>query len=155
MKELPTPATLAALVSRVTETMFGMQFQITPAETRGLPWNSTEPWRIALLPINGTQPLTVAIASNHGGAAALGSAMFSCTPAEVDPSMADDSLSELANIVAGQVKSALEIDQALGLPRVMEAPKEVDEHLNRWRNATLKNHDKQVKVWVAIAETIL
>jgi hypothetical protein len=157
MKELPTPESLATLVSNVTQVMLGMSFRLAPAEAGGgLPWQSGAPWRVAVLPIAGKRPLTVAVASDTHGAALLGSAMFRCPPASVDGSMADDSLSELSNIVAGQVKSVLAPDQLLGLPRVLSPKEGFDQQkMTGWRNATLKNNDKQVRVWIAIAEGVL
>jgi len=157
MIELPTPESLAALVSGVTQVMLGMSFRLAPAEAGGeVPWQGGAAWRVAVLPIPGKRPLTVAVASDQHGAALLGSAMFSCPPNAVDGTMADDSLSELSNIIAGQVKSVLAPDQALGLPRILSPREGFDQQkMTGWRNATLKNNDKQVRVWIAIAEGVL
>ncbi len=156
MKDLPTPESLATLVSNITQAMLGMSFRLAPAEAGGLPWQRDTQWRVAVLPIAGRRPLTVAVASDSHGAALLGSAMFSCPAGAVDRSMADDSLRELTNIVAGQVKSVLAPDQALGLPRVLSTREGFDQQkMTGWRNATLKNNDKQVRVWIAIAEGVL
>jgi hypothetical protein len=144
MKDLPTPESLATLVSNITQVMLGMSFRLAPADAAGLPWQSDTQWRVAVLPIAGRRPLTVAVASDTHGAALLGSAMFSCPAGAVDRSMADDSLRELTNIVAGQVKSVLSTREGFD-----------QQKMTGWRNATLKNNDKQVRVWIAIAEGVL
>ena len=149
MSELPKLEFLAELVSKVTQTMFGMSFQLSG--TQELPWKLEPPWRTALLPIPGKQPLTVAIAADQSSASTLGGAMFSCGQADVDASMIDDSLCELANIVAGQVKRSMKLDQNLGLPKVISVTHEMDKQ--PWRGATLNSGGRAVNVWVAISDS--
>lgn len=114
---LPDPQTLARLVSNVTQTMCGISFQ--PAEA---PADPKLFWRVAWLPIFGGRPIGVALSSDQPGCRALGAALFSCPPETLDPSMIDDSLRELLNMAAGQIKGALSLDQTLGLPRIVSAP---------------------------------
>ncbi len=76
-------------------------------------------WRTALLPIPGARPLTIGLSSDEQGCVALSGAMFSVPPERVDSSMINDSLCELVNMTAGLVKTAMQLDQALGLPRVV------------------------------------
>lgn len=147
MLTMPSPQILASLVSTVTETMFGMSFAIAKDDAQ--PWGNAPAWRTVVLPIPGRHPIQVAIASNDAGAAVLGGAMFSCELAAVDDSMKDDSLSELANIVAGQIKSVLGLDQALGLPKLVPA-ESMSSHA--WHGATLNTSTQQAQVWVAITE---
>jgi hypothetical protein len=147
MKQFPTSEALAAMVSTVTETMFGLSFRMSDSFGAGKPWGS--PWRMAVLPVKGAQPITVAIASDRDGGAALGSAMFACPAAQCDESMINDSLSELVNIVAGQVKTSMGLDSALGLPRILEQDK-ITVDFNAWHSATLHNKGQSVVVWVAI-----
>lgn len=148
MKEIPSSESLATMVSTVTETMFGMSFQMSRT-LECKPW--VHPWRMAVLPVNGSRPITVAIASDKDGGSALGSAMFSCPPAQCDESMIDDSLSELVNIVAGQVKTSMGLDQALGLPRILRQDA-ITADIGAWRSATLQNNGQRVVVWVAITD---
>ena len=153
MTNLPGPETLARLVSGVTETMFGLSFSLfVEGCAEAPPWQRPT-WRTVLLEIDGGRPHTVAIASDQASAATLGGAMFSCAAAEVDDSMAADSLGELVNIVAGQVKRAISLDAALGLPRMVVGGG--DDAMNRctWRGATLRGASSELKVWVAIADT--
>ncbi len=63
--------------------------------------------------------------------------------------MIEDALSELVNIVAGQVKRLLGVDQALGLPRMLRASGEgVIDH--GWRSATMRSGSAEVRFWVAV-----
>jgi hypothetical protein len=47
--------------------------------------------------------------------------MFACRREDVDHHMMNDSLCELVNMPAGLVKSAMSLDQALGLPKILAA----------------------------------
>jgi hypothetical protein len=102
-------------VSRVTTTMLGKKFRpIDPA-------TPVERWRTVLLAIPGARPLTVALASDRAGCAALASAMLGMAADDLDVAMIDDFLRELLNMTAGQIKLELALDQALGLPRVVDS----------------------------------
>lgn len=151
MNTLPSPDVLASLVSGVTETIFGMSFSVAASAVTE-PWKDDDPWRTVFLPIAGVRPLVVAIAADKAGGQKLCGAMFSCPPTEVDVSMVEDSLRELVNIVAGQIKSVMGLDQALGLPRVLD--QKVDRTLDgtSWQSATVRSKDAEVLVWVAITE---
>lgn len=115
MKPLPDAQTLATLVSSVTSTMLGISFKPvdSPPKVAGV-------WRTALLPIPGSRPVVVGLASEMESCKRLSAAMFSCPGDEVDQSMRDDSLRELANMTAGLVKNALGLDALLGLPVIQE-----------------------------------
>jgi hypothetical protein len=114
MTKLPDPQKLAALVSNVTQTMCGISF--------GIAQPGDQPvfcWRMASLKVAGARPLHVALYSDERGCTALGSALFDCPPETLDSGMIDDSLCELLNMAAGQIKGALALDQALGLPKII------------------------------------
>lgn len=147
---LPTPEALAGIVSRVTETMFGMSFVLADRESSEK--TKVPTWRTVVLPIPGRRPLSVAIASDEASGQTLGSAMFSCPVHEVDREMAEDSLRELVNIVAGQVKSAMGVDDALGLPKMLSTA-EGAINAEKWRGATMRSGTREVLVWVAVSET--
>jgi Chemotaxis phosphatase CheX len=117
MSALPDAATLATLVSNVTSTMCGISFH--PADAYKP--NPALFWRVAILPIDGRRPLRVALSSDEQGCIALGAALLGFAPDELDAGMIDDSLCELLNMAAGQIKAALSLDQALGLPRIVAA----------------------------------
>jgi hypothetical protein len=105
---------LASSVSRVTSAMLGLTFQPALASSR------PALWRTAMLQIPGARPVTVALSSDRAGCAALAAAMLGMEQDELDLSMIDDFLRELVNMTAGQIKAELSLDQALGLPRVLD-----------------------------------
>jgi hypothetical protein len=112
---MPDAGTLAQLVSNVTQTMCGISFSAAAGEAP----SPELCWRVATLPIRGERPLRVALSSSRRGCAALGAALFSCEADTLDDGMIEDSLRELLNMAAGQIKGALALDQALGLPEIM------------------------------------
>ncbi len=123
---LPSAERLATLVSNVTSTMLGISF----VADQGLPPAPVHIWRTALLPIAGARPMTIGLSSDQAGCVVLSGAIFSVASADVDSSMINDSLCELVNMTAGLLKGAISLDQALGLPRVVEnaTTAEADHH---------------------------
>lgn len=113
MSNFPSPDSLASMVNSVTTTMMNVKFALVPATTAG------EPFRRAVLPIPGLVPVSVVVTGDQASCQQLGARLFSVTPKEVDVSMMEDTLRELANITAGQVKRAMSLDSALGLPRIV------------------------------------
>jgi hypothetical protein len=115
MTELPDAELLATLVSNVTETMCGISFcpESSPVD------EGAHSWRVASLPISGERPLRVILSSDQKGCEGLGSALLHFPADELESDMIDDSLCELLNMAAGQIKRALSIDQALGLPKIV------------------------------------
>jgi CheY-specific phosphatase CheX len=105
---------IARSVSRVTSRMLGLTFQVTVST---LP---IERWRTVALPIPGSRPVTIAISSDRHGCAALASAMLGMDEDELAVEMIDDFMRELVNMTAGQIKSELSLDQALGLPKMFD-----------------------------------
>src|SRR5687768_1793570 len=106
------PDKLAALVSSVTETMCGLSFETTGTYP---PFNPLS--RTAALTIDGPKPIMVALPADPASCEAIGEAMFGCSADQLEPGMIEDVLRELVNMTAGQVKKALAMDDALGLPR--------------------------------------
>jgi hypothetical protein len=78
----------------------------------------------------------------------LAGEMFSCPAEEADATMIDDALSELLNIIAGQVKSSMGLEQTLGLPKMLES----ETMPMGWHSATLKHDESAVLIWVALNE---
>jgi len=146
---LPDPYTLASLVSNVTKTMCGIAFE--PAEPQLA--DPTLCWKIAWLPIRGTRPISVAISSDQSGCMALGAALFSCEPADLDASMIDDSLRELLNMAAGQIKSILALDQALGLPKIIAEPELSKQSLKALREGVVLRSRGAVSLLIWITES--
>jgi hypothetical protein len=111
---------MAELVSGVTHTMLGFTFEPDGAST-----HDALAWRTAVLPIAGATPITVGLSSDEDGCSKLAGAMFGLAKSDVDASMMNDSLCELVNMTAGLLKTAMSLNQALGLPRILsgaEAP---------------------------------
>lgn len=115
MKTLRT-SEMARIVSQVTQPMLGITF----TESLGPVAAIGEDWKTAALPIRGGCPLTVAVAADRDCCRTLGATMFSAPEERVDQGMIDDALCELVNMTAGLLKSAFQIDQALGLPSMRE-----------------------------------
>ncbi|HEY0192131.1 MAG TPA: chemotaxis protein CheX [Kofleriaceae bacterium] len=114
MTQLIPSERVATSVSRVTTRMLGLTFR--PAIST-LP---VERWRTVALPIPGKRPVTVALSSDRRGCAALASAMLGMAEDDLAVEMIDDFMRELVNMTAGQLKSELSLDQALGLPRIFD-----------------------------------
>lgn len=101
------------MVNAVTTTMMNVEFALAP------PRQHITPFRRAVLSIPGLVRLAVVVTGDEPSCQKLGARLFCVTPADVDISMMEDTLRELANITAGQVKRAMSIDSALGLPRIV------------------------------------
>lgn len=111
---LPPPEKMAELVSSVTQTMLGFTFSPDAATT-----HHELASRSAVLPIAGEVPITVGLSSDEDGCTQLAGAMFCCPGSDVDVAMKNDSLCELVNMTAGLLKSVMNLNQALGLPKVL------------------------------------
>ncbi len=142
---LPTER-LASSVSRVTSTMLGLTFRPAVLTTRPLLW------RTAMLCIPGARPVTVALSSDRRGCAALAAAMLGMDEDELDLSMVDDFLRELVNMTAGQIKSELSLDQALGLPRVLDGEPMFDSP-EAWTHHILASNS--INLVVSLAPTLV
>ena len=115
MTDLPDPQTLATLVSNVTQTMCGISFEPSKEVRQVDPAG----WRLAVLPITGKRGIQILLSSDHTSSLGLGAALLGFPADQLDSSMIDDSLCELLNMAAGQIKRALALDDALGLPRIV------------------------------------
>ena len=116
MQDLETED-MARIVARVAEPVLGMTF--VPA-VHGDATVGAE-WKTAALPIDGSNPLTVAVSADEACARVLGGNMFGMDAAKVDEGMVADALCELVNMTAGLLESAMHVDQSLGLPSMRRA----------------------------------
>jgi hypothetical protein len=110
---LPDARTLAALVSNVTETICGTKFLPADDMLRG----QSICGRMVMMPIKGPRDISIVLSCDTSGGQALGSALRGCPRDQLTRAMIDDAIAELLNMVAGQIQTALEIDQPLGLPK--------------------------------------
>ena len=113
MSKFPSADAIASMVNSVTITMMNVRFALSPTT------QNIAAYRRAVLPIPGKVPVVVVVMGDEASCQKLGARLFSMDPADVDVSMMEDTLRELANITAGQVKRAMSIDSALGLPRII------------------------------------
>jgi len=111
---LPDPESLAKLVSSVTGTMFGFSFIPAEAKERG----ESVCFRMVLMTIAGPRKIHIVLSSDSYGSAALAAGLFGCSAKDLSRQIIDDAIAELLNMVAGQVIRAMNLDQAIGLPRV-------------------------------------
>jgi hypothetical protein len=114
MPHLPDPQTLAKLVSNVTQTMCGFSFGVVDPSQGA----SIACWRMAVLNVIGKSPWSVSLFSDHNGCSRLGAALFQCEIGTLDDGMLEDSLCELLNMAAGQIKGLLSTEELLGLPKI-------------------------------------
>lgn len=102
------------MVNSVTTTMMDVKFALAPRT------QMVEAFRRAVLPIPGPVPVSVVVTGDESSCKKLGARLFSLSAAQVDVLLMEEMLRELANITAGQVKRAMSIDAALGLPRIVK-----------------------------------
>jgi CheY-specific phosphatase CheX len=108
-----------------------------------------ELWRTAVLSIPGARPMTIAMSSDRDGCATLAAAMLKCEAADLDLAMVDDFMRELVNMTAGQIKAELSLDQALGLPRVIDG--ELLENTAAWTHCVLRSETIRLVVSLVAA----
>jgi hypothetical protein len=111
---LPDARTLAALVSKVTDTMCGTSF--VPAGdplARGESLCGT----MVLLPLLGERNISIVLACDARAGRALACSLLGSAANQITPDLVDEAVRELLNMIAGQVTAAMHIDQVLGLPR--------------------------------------
>jgi Chemotaxis phosphatase CheX len=133
------------MVNSVTTSMMNVKFALVSRSA------GRAPFRRAVLPIPGQSPVSVVLTSDEVSCQALGAKLFCVTPKEVDVTMIEDTLRELANITAGQVKRAMSLDQALGLPRILTGTEEWASAINSTQQVLLKADGLDIELEVQIA----
>lgn len=133
------------MVNSVTTTMMNVKFALA-----GSPPSNTA-FRRAVLPIPGRVPVSVVVACDQTSCRQLGARLFSVKLDEVDVSMIEDTLRELANITAGQVKRAMSLDQALGLPRIMDGAEAWSSAIEGKQLVHLKAEIGEISIEVLVA----
>jgi len=140
---------LATLVSNVTKAMFGMSFQPSATVLAAHPPQK----HVAFLPLKGAVSVMIGISSSEAGCIQLGSALFGCAPGKLDESMIKDSLGELLNMTAGQVRTALALDQALGLPTIRSDAAQLAAS-QTWRIVPLAAGKVDLLLWLSDQPTL-
>ena len=149
MSKLPDCQTLAALVSNVTRTMCEVTFVPGDAMERG----ESICRQMVMIPLRGDPNIVVVVASDTRGSRALGSAFFGCDEKDLTQAMVDDSISELLNMVAGQISAALQLDLQLGLPRRTTLAEIIAASGAGVDNAVLFRSEGKVDLWLWVFET--
>jgi hypothetical protein len=99
----------------------------------------------AVLAVPGAVPITIALSSSSHGARDLTCALLAVEPADVDASMLADTMGELANMLAGQIKSLLNLQQSLGLPKILgERAFAWSLETDTWHHIRVKTGDIQI-----------
>jgi hypothetical protein len=148
MSHLPDPKTLASLVSNVTKTMCGFAFGVADPGMR----TKVTCHRMAVLEVTGRRPWRVALFSDQSGCSALGAALCQVEPDELDDGMIEDSLCELLNMAAGQIKGLLSADETLGLPKIT-APEDLSPQSQKaYREGILLRSQDSVNLMMWISQ---
>ena len=103
MLDIPDHHGLTDLFNNVTTSMLCMDCTVA----NDLPADPKEYHSTAVLPIPGDGGFTLAVSSDLQGCTVLSAAMFAVDATEVDPEMINDTMAELANMAAGQLKGRL------------------------------------------------
>ncbi len=123
MSALPSPEALAKVVTNVTKSMLGIVFEslLEQYKSEILLGLNERRWRVAVLPLPGTRPVTVVLAADEPGCRRIAAAFFQITAQEVDDDMVEETLGELTAIAAGLLKRALHLDGEIGKPRILKS----------------------------------
>lgn len=138
MVAIPDDDTLIGVFHNITSTMLGLDAQSSDALPTAADKKSVL-YCTGVLPMPGPTPITVAVSSDLQGCTQLAAALFAVDPTDVEIDMIGDTIAELSNMFAGQLKGFLNLSQNLGLPRVFtkgEFAESVDD--DRWRHMTVK-----------------
>jgi hypothetical protein len=146
---LPTPAVLAQMVSDATQMMFSIPVVFGGDCPPSLP--DVADGHTVIVPLIGDPLYLVTAKSTAIGGVALASVMFDCTPEQADAAMIEDSLRELTNILAGQLKSLIAQQHQIGLPARLEDDATLAGS-SHWAGARLQIGVNAAEVDVAVAE---
>jgi len=117
MVAIPDEDTLVGIFHNITNTMLGMDAK-RMANAGAASEHKDLLYCTGVLPMPGPTPITVAVSSDLQGSSQLASALFAVEPTDVEIDMVSDTMAELSNMFAGQLKGFLNLSQNLGLPKV-------------------------------------
>ncbi len=146
---LPEPSVLARLISNVTMPMCATFFVPGDPLARG----ESLCGQMAMIPLIGKRSFAVVVSSDTRGSRALGSAFFGCEEKTLTQAMVDDSISELLNMVAGQISAALQLDLQLGLPRRTTLGEIIAASGSGVETAALFRSEGKIDLWLWVFET--
>ncbi len=144
MVEQPDAGTIIEIFDNITSTMLSLETVQDPSVGSGDD-QAALLYCTAASSVPGPDSITVAVSSNLHGARALASALFAVGLPDVDASMLTDTMAELANMLAGQLKGVLSLQQDLGLPKVLgEGAFLWSLDSDAWRHIPVKTGNVQV-----------
>jgi len=150
MNELPSPETLASVVDETTQAMYGVPVSYAGDCDNGLPVADPRSPTV-IVPLIGNPLYIITAHADQSGGPSLAGAMFSCPPGEANEEMVEDSLRELCNIIAGQVKSLVAPEHEIGLPsRLTDSDTLKDPQ--QWSGAKIRIGSGANPVDIAVAE---
>jgi len=133
----------------VTKTMCGFSFAVADPGQR----TNVSCFRMAVLEVTGGQPWQVALFSDQGGCTALGAALCQVEPDMLEDGMIEDSLCELLNMAAGQIKGLLSADETLGLPKITKPAELSPRSQAAYRDGILLRSDDAVNLMMWISHS--
>ena len=153
--QLPDNATMANIFNNITATMLEMECRLAPEIVTAAQFKEIL-YCTAVLPMPGPSPITVAVSSDLAGCKSLAAALFAVETTEVDSSMIMDTVAELANMLAGQLKGTLDLAQNLGLPKVINQ-NEFDSAVDNeaWNHFAIKAGDTQLLISASIDPAVV
>ena len=148
MVDLPDDDGLVGVFNNITSTMLMMDSDVelsVSSEAMGSRLYCT-----AVLGMPGPSPITVAVSSDEEGASSLACALFALEHHELEESMLSDTMAELSNMFAGQLKGSLNLQQSLGLPKVLQLQQFLPAlSEDTWHHIAVKTGDAQVLLSVS------
>jgi hypothetical protein len=112
--DLPNAQAIARLANTATQMLYGVPIEFGGTCQADFP--DAAGGHAAVVPLIGAPTYVIWAKAIADGGYALASVMFDCKPEAVDEGMVDDSLRELVNILAGQLKGLIAPWHQLGLP---------------------------------------
>jgi hypothetical protein len=139
--------TLSNLSVESASAMFSLKLQ--PCQDVDPSLIATIDRHVVMLRLNGIPGIFLSVACDHDAGSRIAGVIFEVDPKSADDSMIDDSLRELANIFAGQVKGLVAPNHEIGLPRVHRDVAAFNSH--DWHGVSLKVGDGEERLDVALA----
>ena len=143
MVDLPDDDGLVGIFNNITSTMLMMDSDVDYGAT--MESMGTRLYCTAVLGMPGPSPITVAVSSDEEGASSLACALFALEHHELEESMLSDTMAELSNMFAGQLKGSLNLNQSLGLPKVLQLQQFMPAlNENTWHHIAVQTGDAAV-----------
>ncbi|MBT6177886.1 MAG: hypothetical protein HOI23_11620 [Deltaproteobacteria bacterium] len=155
MVTIPDNETLIGVFHNITSTMLSLDSQSCSA-TQTNEQKKDLLYCTGVLAMPGPTPITVAVSSDLQGCTQLASALFALEPTDVEIDMIGDTMAELSNMFAGQLKGFLNLSQNLGLPKVLtkgEFSDSIDD--DRWRHMPVQLGSSKLLLSLTTEATIV